>query len=103
VSLLLDMVPLTVVFAVAIACAALRELLGSTSFVPGGGVLPPIAAFTAASASMMPEPHCEQVAGNGRAVLCRMDSTWSGVSVGLTDSISATTPTTCGVAIDVPW
>ena len=51
----------------------------------------------------MPEPHCEQVAGKARAVLCRMEVTWSGVSVGFTDSISATTPTTCGVAIDVPW
>ena len=89
------MVPFTVVLSVEIACEAARELLGSTSaMVPGGfgGVVPPMAASTAALALTMPEPHCEQVAGNARAVLCRMDVTWSGVSVGFTDSISATTP-----------
>ena len=103
-SLLLPMVPFTVVLAVEIGCDAVRELLGSTSaMVPGGGgVVPPMAASTAALAFTMPEPHCEQVAGKARAVLCRMDVTWSGVSVGFTDSISATTPDTCGVAIDVP-
>src|SRR6187455_103109 len=99
------MVPFTVVLSVEINCDADRELLGSTSaMVPGGsgGVVPPIAAFTAALAFTMPEPHCEHVAGKARAVLCRMDVTWSGVSVGFTDSMSATTPETWGVAIDVP-
>src|SRR6478736_3798771 len=98
------MVPFTVVLSVEINCDAVRELLGSTSAtVPGGGgVVPPMAAVTAALASTMPDPHCEHVAGKGRAVLCRMDSTWSGVSEGFTDSINATTPDTCGVAIDVP-
>src|SRR4051812_19209027 len=97
------MVPLIVVLAVDTSCDVLRELLGSTSAVPGGGVMPPSAASMAALAFTMPEPHCEHVAGKGRAVLCRMDVTWSGVSVGLAESISATTPTTCGVAIEVPW
>src|SRR6185503_13275906 len=97
------MVPLIVVLAVDTSCEVERELLGSTSAMPGGGVVPPMAALTAASASTMPEPHCEHVAGNARAVLCRMEVTWSGVSVDFTDSINATTPTTCGVAIDVPW
>src|SRR6186713_418579 len=95
------MVPFTVVLSVEINCDADRELLGSTSaMVPGGsgGVVPP----TAALAFTMPEPHCEHVAGKARAVLCRMDVTWSGVSVGFTDNISATTPDTCGVAMDVP-
>src|SRR5688572_5720230 len=97
------MVPFNVVLSVETSCAALRELLGSTSAVPGGGVVPPMAASTAALAFTIPEPHCEQVAGNARAVLCRMEVTWSGVRVGLTCNISATTPTTCGVDIEVPW
>src|SRR5687768_9861000 len=98
------MAPFTVVLSVATSCDAARELLGSTSAtVPGGsGGTPPMAASTAALALTMPEPHCEQVAGNGRAVLCRRLVTWSGVSVGFTDSINATTPETCGVAMDVP-
>src|SRR5690348_14945166 len=99
------MVPATVELSVDTSCEAERELLGSTSArVPGGsgGVVPPMAASTAALALTMPEPHCEHVAGKARAVLCRMDVTWSGVSVGFTDNMSATTPDTCGVAIDVP-
>src|SRR5262245_9097340 len=95
------MVPLMVVDADS-GCEVARVLLGSTSLPVGGGVVPPMAASTAALAFTMPEPHCEQVAGNARAVLCRICVTWSGVSVGFTDSISATTPETCGVAIDVP-
>ena len=50
----------------------------------------------------MPDPHCEQVAGKARAVLCRMEVTWSGVSELLADNISAVTPATWGVAIEVP-
>ncbi len=99
------MVPVTVVLSVPMSWDAERELLGSTSaMVPGGsgGVVLPSAASTAALALTMPEPHCEHVAGKARAVLCRMDVTWSGVSDGFTDSMSATTPETCGVAIDVP-
>src|SRR3954463_4370239 len=96
------MVPLTVELSVETSCDAVRELFGSVSLTLPPPVVPPIAASTAALAFTMPEPHCEHVAGNGRAVLCRMDVTWSGVSVGLTDNINATTPDTCGVAIEVP-
>ena len=42
-------------------------------------------------------------AGNGVAVDCSIVVTCAGVSDGLTDSISETTPTTCGVAMLVPW
>src|SRR5262245_10025242 len=97
------MLPLMVVFGVEMSCEVARELLGSTSLLPGGGGGgPPSAASTAALAFTMPAPHCEQVAGKARAVLCRIEVTWSGVSVPLTDNINATTPATCGVAIDVP-
>ncbi len=40
--------------------------------------------------------------GNGRDDVCRMVLIWSGVRAALTDSISAATPATCGVDIDVP-
>ena len=55
----------------------------------------------------MPAPHVDVVqelpAGNGVAVACSIDTTCAGVSDGFTDSISETTPTTCGVAMLVPW
>ena len=101
----LPITPATVLLSVDTSWDAERELLGSTSaMVPGGsgGVVFPSAASTAALALTMPEPHCEQVDGNGRAVLCRMEVTWSGVSVDFAASMSATTPDTCGVAMDVP-
>ena len=52
----------------------------------------------------MPAPHPpEHVPGNGRAVFFRMVSTCAGVSGdGAADCINATTPATCGAAIDVP-
>src|SRR5512145_1985095 len=97
------MVPLMVVLSTVTSWEVPVELLGSTSAVPGGGGGgPPSAASTAALAFTIPEPHCEQVAGNARAVLCRRVVTWSGVSVAFTERISATTPATCGVAMDVP-
>ena len=79
---------------------------------------PACAEATAAAASMMPEPqmavvqvhdvllggfeHAGADAGNARAVLRIFDSTCAGVSAGLIDSISDTTPDTCGVAMLVP-
>ena len=65
---------------------------------------PPPAASTAALASAMPAPiGCEGVDGNGRAELFSSASTWAGVfGVAETAWINATTPATCGVAIDVP-
>ena len=53
----------------------------------------------------MPAPMgCDGVDGNGVAVDLMIDSTCAGVSgVGATDCIRATTPATCGVAIEVPW
>ncbi len=76
---------------------------------PGAGVPPPppLAAATAVAALTMPAPQSDVVqvlpAGNGVAVDCNIVVTWAGVSDGLTDSISETTPTTCGVAMLVPW
>ena len=95
---------------------AAMVLLGSTSWmltvvgvgvgvgVGGGGavVVVPRAAATAAPALTMPEPHPTQAAGNGVAVLRNKEATPSGVRLGLTDSTSAATPLTTGVAIDVP-
>jgi hypothetical protein len=78
VSLLLPMTPLTVVLSVLITCEVARVLFDSTSaIVPGGstGGTVPSAASTAAFAFTMPDPHCEHVAGNGRAVLCRIEVT----------------------------
>src|SRR2546421_4307720 len=97
------MVPLTVTGRVT-DCAVPSVLLDSPSapVVGGGGGVPP-AASTAALASTMPAPQPEQVAGNGRAVAFSLAATSSGVSDGFFDSINATTPATCGVAIDVPW
>src|SRR5690554_3598788 len=74
--------------------------------VPGspGSPPPPPAASTAALALTMPAPiGCEGVDGNARAVLLIRASTCAGVLAGLdTDWISATTPATCGAAIEVP-
>ncbi len=76
----------------------------SCSVLPLGGVLPPppSAAVTAALASSRPAPQpCEQE--KLAAVLLMVLSTCAGVSgLGATDCISATTPATCGVAIEVP-
>ena len=54
--------------------------------------------FTAALAFTMPLPHRLQGPGKGRVVDFNRASTWSGVSAGLADSISAATPATCGAA-----
>ncbi|MNW00761.1 hypothetical protein D3C71_1962980 [compost metagenome] len=79
-------------------------LFCSTLPVPGLGLVPPSAAVTAASASTMPAPQPpEQAPGNGRAVLLSRLSMAAGLSAaGATDWISATTPATCGAAIEVP-
>ncbi len=65
------------------------------------------AAVTAPPASRMPAPHSDVVqvlpAGNGVAVDCSSASNCAGVSAGFTDSMSEATPTTCGVAMLVPW
>jgi len=56
----------------------------------------------------MPDPHVDVVqsdpvpVGKERAVDCRMESTWDGVRLGLSDRISEAIPLTCGVAILVP-
>jgi hypothetical protein len=50
----------------------------------------------------MPEPHWLHAAGKARALLFRKLATWSGVSLGLAENISAATPLTTGVAIEVP-
>lgn len=75
---------------------------------PGGvGPPPPFASATAAAALAIPEPHVAVLqllpAGKGVAVERSMVVTWAGVSEGLTESISETIPTTCGVAMLVPW
>ena len=68
---------------------------------------PPCAATAAAAALAMPAPHSDVVhvlpAGKGVAVACSIVVTCAGVSDGFTDSISETMPTTCGVAMLVPW
>src|SRR5262245_12915019 len=61
-----------------------------------------VAETTAARALTMPVPHWLQVAGNARVVARSFCSTWVGVSAELRDSIRATVPATCGVAIEVP-
>ena len=50
----------------------------------------------------MPAPHWAQAAGKARALAFRMLETWSGVSDLLAENISAATPLTTGVAIEVP-
>src|SRR5437016_11600824 len=63
-----------------------------------------LTAFTAASASTYPAPTSHRAnPGRGRAVCVSTDAIRSGVRLPPAAScISATTPTTCGVAIDVP-
>jgi hypothetical protein len=89
----------------------------ATCVVVGAGPPPPAAA-TAAPAFTMPAPHSEvvqlhlpfcgfglhaaPVVGNVRAVVCSFDSTCEGVSEAFTESMSDTTPLTCGVAMLVP-
>src|SRR5687768_15023675 len=65
---------------------------------------PPPAASTAALASAMPAPiSCGGVDGNGRAALFSNAAACAGVfGVAETACIKATTPATCGVAIEVP-
>src|SRR5690554_4516074 len=90
--------------------AAPESAVTGTSFCsspspgPGSGSPPPMTAATAAWALMMPAPQPpEHEPGNVRAVLLRIDSTWAGVSgEEAADCISATTPATCGAAIEVP-
>ena len=62
------------------------------------------AQFTAALASTMPGP---EWMSNPRVIMStaverRHRFTWAGVAFGFACSISATTPATCGAAIDVP-
>src|SRR5438093_13591089 len=63
-----------------------------------------LTAFTAASASTYPAPTSHSAnPGSGRAVCVRTDAILSGVRLPPAAScISATTPTTWGVAIEVP-
>ena len=51
----------------------------------------------------MPLPQPLQLAGKARALDFSFDSTSSTVSAPFLASISAATPATCGVAIEVPW
>ena len=67
------------------------------------GLVVPAAASTAALASTRPAPQSVQVLGKARALAFRRVSTSSGVSAEFLASISATTPATCGVAMEVPW
>ena len=61
------------------------------------------AAVTASVASSRPVPQPEQLAGKLRTLLRSRLSVCSTVSAGLRAIISAATPATCGVAIEVPW
>ena len=84
---------------------AVRPLVATLKFATGAALLPPPAtAATAAAALTMPLPMAGLcVAGNARNVLFSVLSTCAGVSgVVATDCISATTPATCGDAIEVP-
>ena len=72
---------------------------------PGGGsTTPPAAAATAAAASTMPLPIGWSIeTGNARSVSLRAASTSAGLKGdGATACIIATTPATCGEAIEVP-
>ncbi len=71
---------------------------------PGSPPPPPPAAATAALASTMPAPHPpEQLPGSARAVSLRICSTCAGLRVPPAAAcISATTPATCGAAMEVP-
>ncbi len=66
--------------------------------------LEPFAASTASYASTRPAPNSLSLPAGPRstAVCCRIDLISSGASPGSAESISATAPATCGVAIDVP-
>ena len=97
------MVPLTVVPVVLMAFAVEIVLFDSVSEIVGPTGVTTVAEAAAAVASTMPVPHCEQVPGKARAVLFSLASMSSGVSALLRASISAATPATCGVAIEVPW
>src|SRR5688500_11773483 len=82
-----------------------RPLADEEKFATGATLPPPPpAASTAALALAMPLPiGCDGGDGNARADLLSNASTCAGVKAGLaTDWISATTPATCGVAIEVP-
>jgi hypothetical protein len=76
-------------------------LVGKKPVITGG------IALTAAAASSIPLPQSAVVQvlpeGNGLALLCRICNTWEGVSSGLSENMSETTPVTCGVAMLVPW
>ena len=60
--------------------------------------------LTAAKASIRPQPVSLLGTGvpSGTAVLVMISSVSVTLSVGLTERSSATRPTTCGTAIDVP-
>jgi hypothetical protein len=61
-----------------------------------------VAASMAAAALTMPAPQPEQFVGKGLAELVNLLATSSGDKLGFFDSINATTPATCGAAIEVP-
>lgn len=75
---------------------------------PTTGAVGGIAAASAAAASTIPAPHSAAVQSapvpvwKVRALDVSAVSTCAGVMLGLRDSISDTTPTTCGVAMLVP-
>src|SRR5688500_14733194 len=83
-----------------------RPLTDEVKFATGATLPPPPppAASTAALAWRMPVPiGCDGVDGNARAVFLMIVSTSAGVfGVAETAWMSAITPATCGVAIEVP-
>src|SRR5687768_3980268 len=82
-----------------------RPLADEEKFATGATLPPPPpAASTAALALTMPLPiGCDGVDGNARAELFSKASICAGVLAGLdTDWTRATTPATCGAAIEVP-
>ncbi|MNR57617.1 hypothetical protein D3C85_1784350 [compost metagenome] len=71
--------------------------------VVGGGVVPLVASTTALALRMPGPIGCDGVDGNAVTLPLISASTCAGVfGVVATDWISATTPATCGVAIEVP-
>ena len=111
------LVPITVAVNVTAApCVDGLRLLARVVVVGVGP--PPPAEATAAAALRMPAPHSDVVqlhaafggiapqagpgVGKTRAVVCSFDSTCAGVSDALADSMSETTPVTCGAAMLVP-
>src|SRR5436190_4666418 len=78
----------------------------ATSPDGGSGAFASATSEAAVAASRIPAPHSVGShvlpTGNGVALAWRKACTCAGESVGSTDSMSDTTPTTCGVAMLVP-